>query len=89
MGKQTLFAAFQMRHVFVVVDMSRAMEEADLKPSRLACSVKLLEDFITEYFDQNPISQIGLIATRNKRAEKLTELSGNYTGFYIVLLIVL
>ena len=31
-----------MRHLFVVVDMSRAMEEADLKPSRLACSVKVL-----------------------------------------------
>ena len=30
-----------MRHLFVVVDMSRAMEEADLKPSRLACSVKV------------------------------------------------
>ena len=28
--------------MFVVVDMSRAMEEADLKPSRLACSVKVL-----------------------------------------------
>lgn len=31
----------QMRHLFIVVDMSRAMEEADLKPSRLACSVKV------------------------------------------------
>lgn len=30
-----------MRHLFVIVDMSRAMEEADLKPSRLACSVKV------------------------------------------------
>ena len=30
-----------MRHLFVVVDMSRAMEEADLKPSRLASSVKV------------------------------------------------
>ena len=37
-----MFVAFQMRHLFVVVDMSRAMEEADLKPSRLACSVKVL-----------------------------------------------
>lgn len=30
-----------MRHLFIIVDMSRAMEEADLKPSRLACSVKV------------------------------------------------
>ena len=32
-----------MRHLFIIVDMSRAMEEADLKPSRLACSVKVPE----------------------------------------------
>ncbi|KAK3738646.1 hypothetical protein QZH41_010836 [Actinostola sp. cb2023] len=37
----------------------------------------MLENFITEYFDQNPISQLGVIITKNKRAEKLTELSGN------------
>ena len=30
-----------------------------------------------EYFDQNPISQLGIITTRNKRAEKVTELGGN------------
>lgn len=77
MGRSSNIRLGMMRHLFVIVDMSRAMEEADLKPSRLASSVKLLEDFITEYFDQNPISQIGLIVTRNKRAEKITELSGN------------
>lgn len=38
---------------------------------------KLLENFIEEYFDQNPISQLGLVVTRNKRAEKLAELGGN------------
>ncbi|KAK2506712.1 hypothetical protein MC885_008624 [Smutsia gigantea] len=38
---------------------------------------QLLEYFVEEYFDQNPISQIGIIVTKSKRAEKLTELSGN------------
>uniref|UniRef100_A0A8C9F4B9 VWFA domain-containing protein n=1 Tax=Pavo cristatus TaxID=9049 RepID=A0A8C9F4B9_PAVCR len=37
----------------------------------------LLEYFVEEYFDQNPISQMGLIVTKSKRAEKMTELSGN------------
>ncbi|XP_073242506.1 general transcription factor IIH subunit 2-like isoform X2 [Porites lutea] len=60
MGRSSNIRLGMMRHLFVVVDMSRAMEEADLKPSRLASSVK-----------------IGLIVTRNKRAEKITELSGN------------
>ncbi|XP_025000553.1 general transcription factor IIH subunit 2 isoform X3 [Gallus gallus] len=67
----------QMRHLYVVVDGSRTMEDQDLKPNRLTCTLKLLEYFVEEYFDQNPISQMGLIVTKSKRAEKMTELSGN------------
>ncbi|XP_070791908.1 general transcription factor IIH subunit 2 isoform X2 [Pituophis catenifer annectens] len=66
-----------MRHLYVVVDGSRTMEDQDLKPNRLTCTLKLLEYFVEEYFDQNPISQIGIVVTKSKRAEKLTELSGN------------
>uniref|UniRef100_A0ACB8ER87 General transcription factor IIH subunit 2 n=1 Tax=Sphaerodactylus townsendi TaxID=933632 RepID=A0ACB8ER87_9SAUR len=66
-----------MRHLYVVVDGSRTMEDQDLKPNRLTCTLKLLEYFVEEYFDQNPISQVGIIVTKGKRAEKLTELSGN------------
>ncbi|KAM9821269.1 general transcription factor IIH subunit 2 isoform X3 [Syngnathus typhle] len=66
-----------MRHLFVVIDCSRSMEDQDLKPNRLTATLKLMEAFIEEYFDQNPISQVGIIFTKNKRAEKLTDLSGN------------
>ncbi|XP_074851504.1 general transcription factor IIH subunit 2 isoform X2 [Carettochelys insculpta] len=66
-----------MRHLYVVVDGSRTMEDQDLKPNRLTCTLKLLEYFVEEYFDQNPISQIGVIVTKSKRAEKLTELSAS------------
>ena len=38
--------------------------------------LQLLESFIEEYFDQNPISQLGIIVTKNKRGEKITELGG-------------
>ena len=44
-----------MRHTFVVVDMSKSMGEQDLKPTRFKCCLKLLQRFIDEYFDQNPI----------------------------------
>uniref|UniRef100_A0A3B5KQP7 Ssl1-like domain-containing protein n=1 Tax=Xiphophorus couchianus TaxID=32473 RepID=A0A3B5KQP7_9TELE len=66
-----------MRHIYVVIDCSRSMEDQDLKPNRLTSTLKLMEGFIDEYFDQNPISQVGIITTKNKRAEKLTELAGN------------
>ncbi|KAK6174856.1 hypothetical protein SNE40_013424 [Patella caerulea] len=66
-----------MRHLYLIVDMSDVMNDQDLKPTRLYSTVKLLEHFIEEYFDQNPISQLGILITRNKRAEKITELGGN------------
>lgn len=66
-----------MRHLYVVVDFSDAMADQDLKPTRYLCTMKLLEGFIEEFFDQNPISQMGVIITRNKRAEKICELAGN------------
>lgn len=66
-----------MRHLFVVIDCSESMGIQDLKPTRLICTTKLLELFIDEFFDENPISQVGLIAMKNKRAEKVAELSGS------------
>lgn len=66
-----------MRHLLLVVDVSDAMQLQDLKPSRLTCTKKILEEFIHEYFDQNPISQLGFVITRNKRAEVLCDLSAN------------
>ncbi|KFV56443.1 General transcription factor IIH subunit 2 [Tyto alba] len=63
-----------MRHLYVVVDGSRTMDDQDLKPNRLTCTLKLLEYFVEEYFDQNPISQV---CTRmQETTEKMTDLSG-------------
>ena len=36
-----------------------------------------MKEFISLYFDSNPISQIGILVTRRKRAEKISELAGN------------
>lgn len=66
-----------MRHLYLIIDMSDSMQEPDLKPTRQLCTLKLLESFVSEYFDQNPISQLGIIITKGKRAEKISELAGN------------
>ncbi|KAI9292465.1 TFIIH basal transcription factor complex, subunit SSL1 [Neoconidiobolus thromboides FSU 785] len=66
-----------IRHMILIVDLSLAMNDKDLRPSRLLLTLAFLESFITEYFDQNPISQLGIIVTRNGLAEKISELSGN------------
>jgi len=66
-----------MRNVFVVLDASRAMALGDLRPSRAAAVARVMADFVAEFFDQNPLSQLGVIVASDARAEKLTELSGN------------
>jgi len=66
-----------MRHLFIIIDSSECMSQQDLKPTRYRCVLKLLEGFIQEFFDLNPISQLGIISTKMKRSEKITELAGN------------
>ncbi|CAH1119166.1 unnamed protein product [Phaedon cochleariae] len=66
-----------MRHLFILLDCSESMSSQDLKPTRLMCTLKLLEIFLDEFFDQNPISQLGVIIMHNKRAEKISDLAGN------------
>lgn len=67
-----------MRHLYIILDCSEAMSIPDLKPSRFLNSLRMLQLFIEEFFDQNPISQLGIILLKNKRAEKISELAGNY-----------
>lgn len=56
------------RHLILIIDISKI---------RIDQLLQYIETFILDFFDQNPISQMGLIITRNGVAEKLTELSGN------------
>ncbi|XP_014252378.1 general transcription factor IIH subunit 2 [Cimex lectularius] len=66
-----------MRHMYIILDASDAMLDQDLKPTRQLCTLKLLENFTEEFLYESPLSQLGFILTRNKRAEKFSELSGN------------
>uniref|UniRef100_A0A023F313 General transcription factor IIH subunit n=1 Tax=Triatoma infestans TaxID=30076 RepID=A0A023F313_TRIIF len=66
-----------MRHMYVILDGSEAMLDQDLKPIRQGCTLKLMEEFIEEFLYESPLSQLGFILTRNKRAEKISDLTGN------------
>ncbi|XP_066260937.1 general transcription factor IIH subunit 2 [Euwallacea similis] len=67
-----------MRHLYLILDCSESMSSQDLKPTRMICTLKILEGFIEEFFDQNPISQMGIILLQNKRADKACDLGGNF-----------
>lgn len=69
-----------MRHVFIVLDFSEAMMRNDIKPTRISCTLKILEMFLTEFLGLNPISQIGIILTRDKKFELLSPMSSDMKG---------
>ncbi|GAA6061629.1 hypothetical protein JCM10212_000971 [Sporobolomyces blumeae] len=66
-----------IRHVYLVIDLSSAMLVRDYKQTWLDLTLQYASDFVTEFFDQNPIGQMALMITRDGLAERLTPLSGN------------
>ncbi|KAK9279616.1 hypothetical protein L1049_013295 [Liquidambar formosana] len=66
-----------IRYLYIVVDLSRAAAEMDYRPSRMAVVAKYVEAFIREFFDQNPLSQIGLVTIKDGVAQCLTDLGGS------------
>jgi transcription initiation factor TFIIH subunit 2 len=53
------------------------MAAKDFKPSYLELTCVLIRQFISEFFDQNPISLLGVIIGKDGIAQKLTDLGGN------------
>ena len=45
-----------MRHLFVIIDMSSAMEDQDLKPNRLFSTIKVDRFALQSYCASNQIS---------------------------------
>ena len=66
-----------IRHLVLVLDMSFAMLEKDLLPSRYELAMAYARDFVREYFEQNPISQLAIVGMRDGVAVRISDMSGN------------
>ncbi|KAI1471542.1 TFIIH basal transcription factor complex, subunit SSL1 [Daldinia caldariorum] len=66
-----------IRHLVLVIDMSFAMLEKDLLPSRYELTMAYASQFVREYFEQNPISQLAIIGMRDGVAVRISDMSGN------------
>lgn len=55
------------------------MTEKDLRPNRYHLTLRYAAEFVTEYFEQNPISQLGVIGMRDGIAVRISDMSGNPT----------
>jgi transcription initiation factor TFIIH subunit 2 len=53
------------------------MIEKDLRPTRYLLTLLYTESFIREFFEQNPISQLGIVGMRDGIAIRVSDMSGN------------
>ncbi|KAF5730729.1 General transcription factor II H2 isoform 1 [Tripterygium wilfordii] len=66
-----------IRFLYIIIDLSRAASATDFRPSRMVTVARNVEAFIREFFDQNPLSQIGLVTIKDGVAHSLTDLGGS------------
>mmetsp|Transcript_15614 Transcript_15614/g.46061 ORF Transcript_15614/g.46061 Transcript_15614/m.46061 type:complete len:458 (-) Transcript_15614:390-1763(-) len=66
-----------IRYVVLVIDLSRASSAQDMRPNRLSVMLRVAKAFVRNFFDQNPLSQLGIVLMREGLAERLTDLSGS------------
>ncbi|MBE3050225.1 VWA domain-containing protein, partial [Candidatus Bathyarchaeota archaeon] len=61
-----------IRHMVLVIDMSFAMAEKDMLPTRYKLAMGYAAEFVREYFEQNPISQMGVVGMREGIAVRIS-----------------
>ncbi|CCU81385.1 transcription factor [Blumeria hordei DH14] len=66
-----------IRHLILILDLSFAMVEKDLRPSRYLLMIRYASEFVIAYYEQNPISQLGIIGMRDGLAVRISDVTGN------------
>ncbi|KAG2015459.1 RNA polymerase II transcription factor [Coprinopsis cinerea AmutBmut pab1-1] len=66
-----------IRHLIIILDLSQSMMDRDMRPTRFDLTLQYTREFIAEWFDQNPLGQIGIVGMRAGLGERIGELSGN------------
>jgi transcription initiation factor TFIIH subunit 2 len=65
-----------IRHLVLVLDLSNAMMDRDMRPTRFDLTLQYAREYISEWFDQNPLGQIGVVGMRAGLGERIGEMSG-------------
>lgn len=66
-----------IRHLILLLDLSNSMMDRDMRPTRFDLTLEYAREFISEWFDQNPLGQMGVVGMRSGVAERLGEMAGN------------
>jgi transcription initiation factor TFIIH subunit 2 len=65
-----------IRHLVLAVDLSSAMLDRDMRPSRFHLTLEYAREFIGEWFDQNPLGQMAIVGMRSGLGEKISPMTG-------------
>uniref|UniRef100_A0A7S2ZVD5 VWFA domain-containing protein n=1 Tax=Rhodosorus marinus TaxID=101924 RepID=A0A7S2ZVD5_9RHOD len=52
-----------VRYAVLAIDASESMNDSDMKPSRGIAVLTICEQFVQEFFEQNPIAHLAIVAT--------------------------
>ncbi|RXK41465.1 transcription initiation factor TFIIH subunit 2 [Tremella mesenterica] len=66
-----------IRHMFIILDLSESVLDKDFRPSRFELTLQYMRSYVVEWFDQNPLGQIGMIIMRDRLSEVLIPMGGN------------
>ncbi|KAH7888577.1 Ssl1-like-domain-containing protein [Phlebopus sp. FC_14] len=66
-----------IRHLVLLLDLSSSMTDRDMRPTRFDLMLQYAREFVVEWFDQNPLGQIGVVGMRAGIGERIGEMSGN------------
>lgn len=66
-----------VRYVALVLDLSKAAGATDVRPSRAAACCATAASLVREFFDQNPLSHLSVLAMRDGACARLSELSAS------------
>ena len=64
-----------LRNLVVVLDFSENVKSTDYMPTRLDFLKRYLQSFVREFFDDNPLSRMGLVIMRARRAFVASDLT--------------
>jgi transcription initiation factor TFIIH subunit 2 len=69
-----------VRYMVLVVDLSLGLDpklNTELRPNPFTVFRRLVEMFINDFFEKNPVSQLGIVVTRDKHAHLVSHIGGS------------
>lgn len=67
-----------IRHIVLILDLSEAMLDKEYRPgNRFTVTLRCAQDYVHEFLEQNPISQMCVLAMHDGICIRVSEMSGN------------